>query len=349
MWRELVKKANLGYRAYPGNVLPGYTQADMNALNQYAEDTYYGQRKDLPSYPEHPNWYTSVQTPEQYSTPEAQDLISMHLMYSKGYDNPADPMGFSDKVRDYFTGEPSKGRASNLSMQKKYLKPARAYMKKYYSDSGWNKEASIKERQEILRRFQRDAISRKMSGFAVLVNNDGSGGNSIYYAPLNNKHNEAVKRARREHMRWERSQGIDPHHGKRIDKKAAAMLSLNQVLKKKKFNVYFDRPYGHKHGGDEFVGMTYPINYGNIKDAINPADGEKWDIVVPGPKAPLKQAVVDRIVGYVPVSNGNHKLIGLTKGQSSIDKAQVMEFVRRRQDQGAMDMSKHRIGNPVYF
>ena len=86
-----------------------------------------------------------------------------------------------------------------------------------------------------------------------------------------------------------------------------------------------------------------------IKGQINPSDGDPWDVIVPGIKSPLKKVKVSKIVGMVPLSSGNHKLIGLPKGHKAIDKDQVKEFVKRRQEQMVWDMSKHKVGNPIYF
>ena len=52
-------------------------------------------------------------------------------------------------------------------------------------------------------------------------------------------------------------------------------------------------------------------NYGEIPGFINRADGDPWDIVVPGyPELPTKVPFrIKKIDGIVYMPNGNHKLI----------------------------------------
>ena len=76
-------------------------------------------------------------------------------------------------------------------------------------------------RKAILYKLRDEAVRNKLSVFAVVSENDGSGGNSVYSAPANNKHNEAVKLARRNHTAWEVAHGHDPHVGESINKKAS--------------------------------------------------------------------------------------------------------------------------------
>ena len=52
-------------------------------------------------------------------------------------------------------------------------------------------------------------------------------------------------------------------------------------------------------------------NYGDIPGYINPADGDPWDVIVPGyPRLSIgKQLVIKSLEGVLLLENGNHKLI----------------------------------------
>jgi len=75
-------------------------------------------------------------------------------------------------------------------------------------------------RKSILHKLRNEAVRNNLSVFAVVADNKDGTGNCVYSAPANNKHNEAVKLARRNHMAWESAHGHDPHVGKRINKQA---------------------------------------------------------------------------------------------------------------------------------
>jgi len=52
-------------------------------------------------------------------------------------------------------------------------------------------------------------------------------------------------------------------------------------------------------------------NYGEVVDTINPADGDPWDIIVPG-YSPLDtdmEYTIRSLEGVIIMPNGNHKLI----------------------------------------
>lgn len=52
-------------------------------------------------------------------------------------------------------------------------------------------------------------------------------------------------------------------------------------------------------------------NYGEILHTINPADGDPWDIIVPGyEKLEIdKEYIIKKLEGVIEMPNGNHKLI----------------------------------------
>lgn len=124
-------------------------------------------------------------------------------------------------------------------------------------------------------------------------------------------------------------------------------VSLEKILKKKNFTANIDRPIGKYRGGKGWAGMVYPINYGEIPGLINPNDGDPWDIIIPGPVTPKKKLKVRKIIGYVPLSDGNHKLIGVNKAKTRINLRQVIEFVKRRERQGLKNGDKTTVDCPV--
>ena len=52
-------------------------------------------------------------------------------------------------------------------------------------------------------------------------------------------------------------------------------------------------------------------NYGEIIDTYNPADGDAWDVIVPGyPNLQLNTEIkIRKLEGLIKMPNGNHKLI----------------------------------------
>lgn len=52
-------------------------------------------------------------------------------------------------------------------------------------------------------------------------------------------------------------------------------------------------------------------NYGEIVGTVNPADGDAWDIIVPGYEALDVEELytIKKIEGVIVMPNGNHKLI----------------------------------------
>ena len=117
--------------------------------------------------------------------------------------------------------------------------------------------------------------------------------------------------------------------------------TLKEVLKMKNFLIKVDRPIGKYRGGKDWAGMVYPVNYGEIPNIINPSDGDPWDVLVPGPITPKKTIRVKKIIGYVPLSDGNHKLIGTYKAKTRINLKQVMEYVKRRRRQSVKNADDH--------
>ena len=97
-------------------------------------------------------------------------------------------------------------------------------------------------------------------------------------------------------------------------------LSFRDMQDKTNLRASIDRPLGSKHGRKGMHKMEFNINYGNFPKLINPADGEPWDVVVPGEYKPQKKIKINKIIGMVPMKNGNHKLIGLPRGHSFTDK-----------------------------
>jgi len=73
-------------------------------------------------------------------------------------------------------------------------------------------------RKSILHKLRNEAVRNNLSIFAVVADNKDGTGNCVYSAPANNKHNEAVKLARRNHMAWEMAHGHDPHVGASTNK-----------------------------------------------------------------------------------------------------------------------------------
>jgi len=125
------------------------------------------------------------------------------------------------------------------------------------------------------------------------------------------------------------------------------LKTLEQVLKLRNFKMKVDRPVGKYKGGKSWAGMVYPINYGEIPGLINPADGDPWDIIVPGPIKPKKSIRVSSIIGYVPLTDGNHKLIGLAKAKTRVNLKQIREFVKRRRRQAIKNNDRHEVLDAV--
>ena len=52
-------------------------------------------------------------------------------------------------------------------------------------------------------------------------------------------------------------------------------------------------------------------NYGEILNTINPADGDAWDVIVPGyEKLEINKVfTIKKLEGVIELQNGNHKLI----------------------------------------
>jgi len=112
-------------------------------------------------------------------------------------------------------------------------------------------------------------------------------------------------------------------------------LSFMDMQDKTNLKASIDRPLGSKHGRKGMHKMKFNINYGNFPKLINPADGEPWDVIVPGEYKPKKKIKINKIIGMVPMKNGNHKLIGLPKGHSFTDKhkEQVKEYISLKRNQ----------------
>jgi|TARA_R110000851_G_scaffold46640_3_gene113471 inorganic pyrophosphatase len=112
-------------------------------------------------------------------------------------------------------------------------------------------------------------------------------------------------------------------------------LSFMDMQDKTNLRASIDRPLGYKHGKKGMHKMEFNINYGNFPKLINPADGEPWDVVIPGIHKSEKKIKVGKIIGMVPMRNGNHKLIGLPKGHTFTDKHkdQVKEYISRKRNQ----------------
>ena len=124
-------------------------------------------------------------------------------------------------------------------------------------------------------------------------------------------------------------------------------VSIKDILRKKNFTAEIDRPIGKYRGGKGWAGMVYPINYGEIPGLINPNDGDPWDIIIPGPVTPKKKIKVRKIIGYVPLTDGNHKLIGVHKAKTRINLKQVVEFIKRRKRQGEKNGDVTKVLDPV--
>lgn len=52
-------------------------------------------------------------------------------------------------------------------------------------------------------------------------------------------------------------------------------------------------------------------NHAEFLDYINPHDGDLWDIIIPGYyyKIPIKEFLIDTILGYIWMEDGNYKII----------------------------------------
>ena len=52
-------------------------------------------------------------------------------------------------------------------------------------------------------------------------------------------------------------------------------------------------------------------NHAEFLDYVNPHDGDLWDIIIPGYdyKIPIKEFLVDSILGYIWMEDGNYKII----------------------------------------
>ena len=63
-----------------------------------------------------------------------------------------------------------------------------------------------------------------------------------------------------------------------------------------------ERPYKYMFGTN---------NYGEICDTINSADGDPWDVIIPGyQKLDINiQLKIKKLEGLIEMPNGNHKLI----------------------------------------
>lgn len=123
--------------------------------------------------------------------------------------------------------------------------------------------------------------------------------------------------------------------------------TLKQVLKLKDLCIDIDRPIGKFRGGQDWSGMTYPINYGELRGLVNPSDGDPWDVVVPGPTTPKNSLKVSRIIGYIPFSDGNHKLIATQADNTHVNIKQLLEFVKRRRKQSEKNNDSVEIKDPV--
>ena len=79
-------------------------------------------------------------------------------------------------------------------------------------------------------------------------------------------------------------------------------------------------------------------NYGDIPKYINPADGDPWDVIIPGKKTlPLgKKFRIRNIYGMIHMKNGNHKLIvSVYNNKCDIDamKNQLVRYAKLYQKQ----------------
>ncbi len=76
-------------------------------------------------------------------------------------------------------------------------------------------------------------------------------------------------------------------------------------------------------------------NYGEIQEFVNAADGDKWDVFVPGFKFPLnknKIYSIQRILGVILFDNGNHKLVvhlEHTHPNRSLTQTHIQHFIRK--------------------
>ena len=72
------------------------------------------------------------------------------------------------------------------------------------------------------------------------------------------------------------------------------------------------------------------LNYGEIPDTLNPADGDPWDVCAFGYTRPFKrntQYVIERFRGELCLPNGNHKLIPVIRGGKFCHKRFVCEII----------------------
>lgn len=79
--------------------------------------------------------------------------------------------------------------------------------------------------------------------------------------------------------------------------------------------------------------MFGSLNYGDIPLLINAADDDPWDVLVPGlpDTLPIGTYVIDDLLGYVHVENGNHKLcIRITDANYDEDRArcEISNYIR---------------------
>ena len=81
-------------------------------------------------------------------------------------------------------------------------------------------------------------------------------------------------------------------------------VSLGYVLEHyKKYNAILEyRPQKYMFGTK---------NYGEIVGLKNPADGDRWDVFIPGYNYKLelgKEIQIIKIIGFLYLNNGNHKI-----------------------------------------
>lgn len=74
-------------------------------------------------------------------------------------------------------------------------------------------------------------------------------------------------------------------------------------------------------------------NYGEIPAFINPADGDPWDVIVPGyPLLPTNTPFASKhFMGVFVLPNGNHKLIVDIQSPYQQDKEKAMKEIHRYQ------------------
>jgi inorganic pyrophosphatase len=107
------------------------------------------------------------------------------------------------------------------------------------------------------------------------------------------------------------------------------MTSLQQLLKNARTRPLFvkleDRPLKYMFG---------TRNYGEIIGTINKADGDPWDVIVPGytQKLPRNaELLITRIQGIIYLQNGNHKLIvDVRTNIKKNNKLQLKEIINYR-------------------